>query len=109
MEIRHTLRKKGGLMKFLNIKEVAELTGASRASIYRWEKVGNFPQRRQISSSRVGWVESEIQNWMRARPPGLGQEERDVVMEDFAETVSTWDEEAVDGFNEAMFKKMEEE
>ena len=84
------------------------VTGASRASIYRWEKAGNFPQRRQISSNRVGWVESEIQNWMAARPPGLGQEERDVVMGDFAETVSNWDEEAVDDFNEAMGKKMEE-
>ena len=92
-------------MKFLKISEVTELTGASRASIYRWERDGNFPQRRQISQSRVGWVEEEIREWMEARPTGLGQSNRDVLMDEFAETISKWDEDAVDRFNEATAKK----
>ena len=90
-------------MKFLKISEVIELTGLSRASLYRHEKSGKFPQRRQISSNRVGWVESEIEEWMEARPPGLGKEShRDVVMAELAERASTWTEEEVDKFNEAM-------
>ncbi len=88
-------------MKFLKISEVIELTGISRASLYRWEKSGKFPQRRQISQSRVGWVEEEVREWMATRPVGLGQQQRDVVMNELAERTSTWTEEKVEKFNEA--------
>ena len=68
-------------------------------------KIEIFKNQKKLLGSRC----VEILYWMAARPPGLGQEERDVVMGDFAETVSNWDEEAVDDFNEAMGKKMEED
>ncbi len=96
-------------MKFLKINELVEITGASRASIYRWEKQGKFPQRRQVSQGRVGWIESEIKEWMATRPVGLGQQQRNVVMKELAETASEWDEEKVEKFNEAAREAYEKD
>ena len=59
---------------FLSVKQVAQRIGASRASIYRWERNGQFPRRRQISAGRVAWVEEEVTAWMLSRPLGLGQQ-----------------------------------
>ena len=54
-------------MKFLGIKQVLELTGLSRTSVWRFEKNGDFPKRRQLGPRRVGYVDSEISNWMESR------------------------------------------
>lgn len=51
----------------LNIKQVAEISGLSRTTLWRLEKHGDFPKRRQISTRRVGWVESEVENWLKAK------------------------------------------
>ncbi|OEU72713.1 MAG: hypothetical protein BA869_01480 [Desulfuromonadales bacterium C00003107] len=47
---------------------VHEITGLSRTTIWRMEKVGKFPKRRQISSGRVGWLASEVNPWAEGRP-----------------------------------------
>ena len=31
------------------------------------DRAGVFPKRRQISANAVAWLESEIQEWLRAR------------------------------------------
>ena len=54
-------------MKFLGIKQVLEITGLSRTSVWRFEKNGDFPKRRQLGPRRVGYVDSEISNWMESR------------------------------------------
>ena len=54
-------------MKFLGIKQVLELTGLSRTSVWRFEKNGDFPKRRKLGPRRVGYVDSEISNWMESR------------------------------------------
>lgn len=54
--------------RLLRLSEVMRLTGLSKATIYRREKDGTFPKRRQVSAHRVGWVESEIYAWINARP-----------------------------------------
>jgi hypothetical protein len=38
--------------------------------VARLELAGLFPQRRQISLYKVGWLESEIDEWMATRPTG---------------------------------------
>lgn len=55
-------------MKILSYKEVVKRTGLSRVTIWRLEKSGKFPQRKQLSQRRVGWVESEINEWLEGRP-----------------------------------------
>lgn len=53
--------------KYLRIKQVCELTGLSRATIYAMEKSNNFPQKIALGERAVAWRESEIAAWMEAR------------------------------------------
>lgn len=57
-------------MKLLRLEEVIERTGLSRTTIWRLEKKedGEFPSRRKIGDSAVGWLESDINEWIENRP-----------------------------------------
>jgi prophage regulatory protein len=54
-------------MKILSKKQVVSLTGLSGVTIWRYEQAGIFPKRRQLGPRRVGWIESEVLNWMESR------------------------------------------
>lgn len=45
-------------------KRVMELTSLSDTTIWRMEKKGDFPKRRQISRNRVAWLFSDIKQWL---------------------------------------------
>ena len=60
------------LDRFIRPREIVALTGLSPATIWRRERAGDFPQRRQISPGAVGWLASEIQAWMEARQCAQG-------------------------------------
>ncbi|MCH8982274.1 AlpA family phage regulatory protein [candidate division KSB1 bacterium] len=62
-------------MKILGPKEVKDMTNLSPVTIWRLEKAGKFPNRVNITEARVGWVESEIESWLEARPRGICQRE----------------------------------
>jgi len=55
-------------MRSLRIRQVLQVTGLSRMTIYRLETAGRFPRRRQLSGNSVAWLESEIVTWAKARP-----------------------------------------
>jgi prophage regulatory protein len=55
-------------MKFLRIRQVMQLTGLSRMTIYRLELAGEFPKRRQLSHNSVAWREEDISHWIDSRP-----------------------------------------
>jgi len=48
-------------------KELQQVTGLSRSTIWRLEKEGNFPHRLKISAGCVGWKKSEIDEWINGR------------------------------------------
>ena len=50
-------------MKILRLNQVIEMTGLSRSSIYR-----HGPARRQVGPNAVGWLESDVLEWMQSRP-----------------------------------------
>lgn len=56
-------------MKVLRLPEVIETTGLSRTSIYRKEGQDEFPKRRRLGPNAVGWLEEEVIDWVRSRPP----------------------------------------
>ncbi|PLX39775.1 MAG: DNA-binding protein [Deltaproteobacteria bacterium] len=60
--------------RFLRAPEVIRITGLSRPTIWRMEKRGQFPQRRSISANSVGWLSSEVENWMASRTKVEGYE-----------------------------------
>ena len=55
-------------MKLLRHKAVIEATGLSRMTIWRLERARQFPQRRRLGPSAVGWVQAEIDEWIASRP-----------------------------------------
>ena len=55
-------------MKILKQKEVVQLTGLSRVTIWRLEQRGEFPEKIVLSPNRVGWLENEVSDWIGSRP-----------------------------------------
>ena len=53
--------------RILREQECKRKSGLSRTSRWRLEQRGQFPKRRQISPNAVGWLESEVQEWLEAR------------------------------------------
>jgi len=60
-------------MKFLRVDDVLTRVGyASPVTLYELERHGHFPPRRRIGPNRVGWLESEIDDWIQNRTKGIG-------------------------------------
>jgi prophage regulatory protein len=53
--------------RLLTKKQVREKVTYSFAHIDRLEAEGKFPSRVRLGQQRVAWVESEIDDWIRAR------------------------------------------
>lgn len=49
------------------LSKVRDLTGLSTTTIWRMEKANTFPKRRKISDRAVGWLASDIQEWIEQR------------------------------------------
>jgi prophage regulatory protein len=54
-------------MRILSKRQVQELVLYSPQHIARLEKAGSFPKRVQLGPNRVGWVESEVLDWLEER------------------------------------------
>lgn len=55
-------------MYVLRTPQVMAATGLSRMTIYRLEKRGQFPCRVQLSPNSVGWLQDQVDQWIRSRP-----------------------------------------
>ncbi len=55
------------LDRFLGETEVARITNLSRTTRWRLEREGRFPKKRHISANRIGWLQSEIIEWIESR------------------------------------------
>ena len=53
--------------RLLSFKQVREVVLYSRAHIDRLETAGLFPKRVRLGQGRVGWVDSEIQDWLKRK------------------------------------------
>ena len=54
--------------RLLRRREIEEITGLSRSTIYRLMNVDEFPQSISIGPKGVRWRLSEIIAWMESRP-----------------------------------------
>ena len=48
----------------IKIKEVIEMTGLSRSSIYRFVKLGELPNSINLSRRSVAWVRASVEIWI---------------------------------------------
>ena len=54
-------------LSILRRKQVQARTGLGCSTIYSWMKKGDFPKPVNLGGGRVGWIESDITNWIESR------------------------------------------
>ena len=54
--------------RILRDQEVRERTGLSRVQRWRRIRKGTFPAPLQLGPNSIGWLETEIEAWLAARP-----------------------------------------
>jgi prophage regulatory protein len=60
-------------VQIITRRQLPEYVPYSLSHIARLERAGRFPKRVRLGSCRVGWVESEVQDWLAAK---LAERER---------------------------------
>ena len=50
---------------FIRPKQIKEVIGLSEASVWRLEKAGKFPKRRKVGPGCVGWLYSELEEFIQ--------------------------------------------
>ena len=61
--------------RFLRRKEVEQMVGLSRASIYRLVDTGDFPRPIRVGPRAVRWRLGDIEQWISERPLTTGGSE----------------------------------
>jgi len=51
----------------LRLPAVLAAVGMSRPSVYRMMKSGRFPQQIKLGTAAVGWLRSEVEQWIAGR------------------------------------------
>ncbi|HBO6963440.1 helix-turn-helix transcriptional regulator [Pseudomonas aeruginosa] len=54
-------------MKIIRLKAVIVATGLARSTVYKYVGEGRFPKPIPLGDRCVGWLESEVQDWILAR------------------------------------------
>lgn len=54
-------------MQFLRRKQVEQITGLSRSSIYAMMAEGAFPRQKKIGRRAVAWRKDDIDDWVNTR------------------------------------------
>ena len=59
--------------RLLRRRNVEEITGLSRSSIYRLMQEGEFPRPVRVGPTAVRWRETDITAWLDSRPVARGE------------------------------------
>ncbi|MFL9810349.1 MAG: AlpA family transcriptional regulator [Pseudomonas sp.] len=54
-------------MRIMRLKEVIDSTGLARSTIYKHIGESTFPKPVSLGDRCVGWVDSEVHDWILAR------------------------------------------
>lgn len=55
------------MFKILKRSTVESVTGMSRSTIYAKIAEGTFPKPIRLTARSVGWIEQEVQEWIKSR------------------------------------------
>ena len=53
--------------RIMRIEEVCRCTALARATIYKYIDQNLFPKSISLGGRAVGWLESEVQDWIQSR------------------------------------------
>ena len=65
------------MTKIMNMADTQQYTSLSRATINRHRQIGDFPKAVRITGTRIGFVISEVEDWLASRPREMGPEVND--------------------------------
>jgi len=54
-------------IRILRVREVADRSGISRSLLYKFVREGKFPPSVKIGERAVGWLESDVDGWIKSR------------------------------------------
>lgn len=54
-------------MRIIRLKKVLERTGLGRSTVYKMMANGTFPIAVSLGGKSRGWVEEEVESWIRSR------------------------------------------
>jgi prophage regulatory protein len=57
-------------VRIIRLKEVIYSTGLARSTLYKYIGQGTFPRSVSLGDRFVGWVDTEVQEWILARIEG---------------------------------------
>lgn len=58
-------------IKLIRLPQVLELTGYSRATVYRLMNSGDFPLCVKLGARAVAWRSTDIDEWIASRPSAV--------------------------------------
>ena len=58
-------------LKIIRPADLADLLSVNRVTIWRMEKRGDLPPRKKITKGCVGWLQSDIVEWLDNRPNAI--------------------------------------
>ena len=64
-------------MALLSSKQVLTRIGVPRSTWYDMRARGDFPKPVKVFDHAVGWLEADIERWLRLNPPARGCIKRD--------------------------------
>ena len=70
-----TLRRqmtKKPLDRILRPREVTQVTGLARTTIWRGVKAGTFPKPVRLTPSAIGWCQTDLAHWLAERRAAAG-------------------------------------
>jgi predicted DNA-binding transcriptional regulator AlpA len=59
--------------RIVRVEEVIRRLGVSRTTVWRWERAGLLPPKRQVGPNVVGWLEEEFDRFIHSRPDPNGE------------------------------------
>lgn len=62
-----TITSEANSIRALRIKQVCDITGLGRTTIWRAAKEGKFPKPIKLGERAVGWVYSDVCDWLESR------------------------------------------
>jgi prophage regulatory protein len=54
----------------LSTRDIVKITGRHRITIYRWIRAGIFPKKHEAHGHKVGWLRSDVEQWLRGGTQG---------------------------------------
>lgn len=62
------------MKRVLRIRELQNVTGFSKSTLYRWIQKGDFPKPIHCGPGAVGWLEQEVEEWIETKAAARGDQ-----------------------------------